>query len=69
MKVKKCPNCGCGKFIVTAHVTQTWNVDDKGNWLETITECEEVTHKPDDDDMWTCSDCGYSGEGRVFNIA
>ena len=57
--MKKCPKCGNTKFIVTAHVTQDWLVDGDGNYLETLSECEEVTHRPDDEDVWICSKCGY----------
>ena len=51
MKMKRCPKCGNTKFSVTAHVTQDWIVDKFGNFDSVITDCVEVTHKPDDDDI------------------
>lgn len=65
--MKKCPKCGCRSFIVTAHVTQTWLEDENGNFIKRIHECEEVTHRPDDDDMWECSHCGHNASGAEFN--
>lgn len=68
MKIKRCPKCGCERFIVTAHVTQDWEVDEYGNWIMTTNDCVEVTHTPDDDDIWECAQCGYDGVGKVFNV-
>lgn len=45
--MRRCPKCGGKKFVVTAHVTQLWLVDSNENYIETVTECEEVTHEPD----------------------
>lgn len=66
--MKKCPKCGNNHFFVSAHVVQDWKVDENGNFLETINECSEVTHTPDDEDIWTCSNCNYSDEGKLFNV-
>ena len=66
--MKKCPKCGCKEFFVKAHVTQEWLVDSDGEYLKTITECDEVTHFPKNDDMWQCADCGYFAEGKEFEI-
>ncbi len=65
---KKCPRCSCTEFIVTAHVTQTWRVDKDGDFINTVTECDEVTHKPDDADVWVCADCGFDAAGEKFNV-
>ena len=65
---KKCPKCGGDEFIVTAHVTQPWRVDADGNFLNCVSECEEVTHRPDDGDLWNCTACGHSAAGRDFNV-
>lgn len=64
--VYKCPVCGAGRFHVTAHVTQDWLVDEKGSFLETVSSCEEITHNPDGDDLWTCAVCGYEASGKEF---
>lgn len=64
-----CPYCGGRRFAVTAHVTQDWIVDEYGDWDETINDCVEVTHHPDDDDVWCCAKCGMeypSGEPFYF---
>ena len=66
--MKRCPKCGNDTFYVTAHVTQGWIVDDGGEYLETTEECEEVTHKPDDLDIWECVNCGYEDRGEAFNV-
>lgn len=64
---KRCPNCGGTKFYVTAHVTQDWLVDGDETFLECSRDCVEVTHRPDDDDLWQCALCGYDSAGRDFN--
>ena len=68
MRRKMCPKCGFGVFIVTVHVTQDWEVDEYGGWINTIDNCAEVTHHADDDDMWVCVKCGHNAPGRDFNI-
>lgn len=65
---KICPKCGNKEFYSTAHVTQTWKVDTYGNFIEAQTECDETTHVPSDEDLWTCAKCGYEAAGKVFNI-
>ena len=59
--------CGCNTFVVTWHVAQEELVDGNGNYLETVTECSEVDHEADDEDIWTCSGCGYADAGSAFN--
>ena len=65
--MKKCPKCGAMSFCVTAHVTQDWVVDENGDFIKCINECLEVTHFPDDSDIWDCNNCGYSASGIEFN--
>lgn len=64
---KVCPYCGCQRFYVTAHVTQDWIVDGNGTFEKCTTDCGEITHKPDDEDLWQCVDCGYDAAGAEFN--
>lgn len=64
---KQCPNCGSNQFIVTAHIAQDWKVDTNGNFLSITDDCTEIVHKPDNSDMWTCANCGYSAPGVNFN--
>lgn len=66
--MKKCPECGGKRFFVTAHVTQDWVVDENENWLNTYDECGEITHRPDDSDIWECYECGYDAAGSEFNV-
>lgn len=66
--MKRCPNCGHNKFYVTAHVTQDWLVDENGTFEREIQSCIEVTHYPDDDDIWDCAECGHSASGYEFNV-
>lgn len=54
------------RFSVTAHVTQDWIVDEAGNHEETTDDCVEVTHRPDAEDVWTCTICG--ADAKVVNI-
>lgn len=65
--MKACPNCGSHSFIVTAHVVQEWVVDENGDFLRCIDECVEVLHQPNDDDIWSCNNCGLSEAGGFFN--
>lgn len=67
MAKKICPKCGGSKFLVTAHVTQDWIVDEDGDFLKCVNDCVEVTHRPDDDDIWQCDACGFDGTGSEFN--
>ena len=68
MKRKRCPKCGCDRFHVTAHVAQDWEVDEYGFFIENISECTEVIHRPGDEDIWNCANCGYDAPGKEFNI-
>lgn len=65
--MKTCPKCGNQNFIVTQHVTQTVVVNGDGNFIKEVTSCDEVTHSPDDDDLWQCNRCGYEAAGFKFN--
>lgn len=65
---KKCPKCGGEKFLVSPHVVQDWIVDKDGEFIECREECVEVSHKPDDTDLWECCSCGYTTAGAEFNV-
>lgn len=51
LKIGPCPKCGNTTFIATAHVTQTWLVDEDGDFIEAKSDCDEVTHAPDAEDF------------------
>ena len=58
----RCPACGAESFEVTAHVTQDWKIDCNGTFLESLNECVEVTHYPDENDIWDCAYIMKQGE-------
>ena len=64
----RCPVFGAKSFEVTAHVTQDWKIDCNGTFLEALNECVEVTHYPDETDIWSCSNCDFSAEGKSFLV-
>ena len=66
--MKKCPKCGCEVFYVTAHVTQDWKVDAHGDFMDVIDDCVEVTHFPQDYDLWECAQCSHNDRGSEFNV-
>ena len=66
--MRRCPKCGATEFIVTAHVTQDWKVAHDGEFMSMVTACVEVTHKPDDDDIWGCAQCGHEASGNTFMV-
>lgn len=53
-----CPKCGGKRFITVVHVVQSWIVNEDGDFIEAQTECDEVTYEPDDENIWTCENCG-----------
>ncbi len=56
--MKKCPNgCAGGKFITSASEVHDWVVDGNGNFIEDK-GCKEILHKPNDDNVWECAECG-----------
>lgn len=51
------------EFNAGAHVTETWLIDEYGNFIRTQNTGDEVTtHEPDSDDLWTCAECGAEAE-------
>lgn len=58
-----CPNgCEDATFVTTAHVMQDWEVDALGNYIEVATDCLEVTHRPNNANVWTCNCCGAEAD-------
>lgn len=53
-----CPKCGGKTFETTAHVCQSWTVNEDGDFIAVQDDCLEVTHEPDDDNIWMCIKCG-----------
>lgn len=46
LKIGPCPKCGNTTFIATAHVTQTWLVDEDGDFIEAQSDCDEALIAP-----------------------
>ena len=50
------------RFSVTAHVSQTWEVDASGFYNRTITDYDDVFKYPESGDLYACLDCGAAAE-------
>lgn len=68
MIIKVCPKCGSIVFSASAHVVQTWQLDEFGNYMDVLEDATDVTHRPADDDIWTCDKCGHEDAGSAFNV-
>lgn len=56
--MKVCPKDASHKtFKTTAHEMHDWEVLGNGTFVEDL-GCIEVSHKPNDDNTWTCTVCG-----------
>lgn len=66
--MKRCPKCNNETFNVTAHIVQGWEVDSDGDFVEITEDCVEVAHEPDNDDLWTCTECYYEAAGSEFEV-
>jgi len=57
-----CPNNPAhDTFITTAHVAESWLVDNEGNFVSRVSS-DEVVAKPHPDNIWTCNECGAEAE-------
>ena len=57
-----CPKgCETKTFLTTAHVSQTWKVDEDGHFLEEMSTDETVA-EPSGWNIWTCTECGSEAE-------
>lgn len=57
-----CPN-GCDALLCTsAHVMQDWAVDAEGSFQECLDSCVQTDQGPDDDNIWTCKECGAEAD-------
>ncbi len=45
------------RFVAPAHEVHDWVVDAKGYFLEDK-KYTDTTHEPDENDPWTCAECG-----------
>jgi len=67
-KKYKCPQCGGDIFSATAHVAQSWMIDEDGSFMELISDCTDVIHRPGLDDVWECLGCEYKDAGEKFLV-
>lgn len=44
------------RFSVTAHVSELWEVDENGDYVEVITTLDTV-HRPNSTDQFMCIEC------------
>ena len=65
--IYRCPACESKRFVVTAHVTQDWEIDCNGTFQSVLDACVEITPHPDESDIWNCANCAYSGTGEQFH--
>ena len=65
-KAHRCPKCFDREFSVTAHVAQNWAVDEHGYYLEVIADATDTIHRPNDEDWWSCLNCGHEASGEIF---
>lgn len=57
--IATCPNNPEHKrFYTTAHMSETWVVDEEGNWVETTDDPGEIVARPHPDNTWQCVECG-----------
>jgi hypothetical protein len=58
-----CPKSDAHKrFSVTAHVAQEWQVGPSGEFVRVITDCSDVVHQPDAQDLFQCMTCGATAK-------
>ena len=59
-----CPNNPEHKhFETTAHVMQSWKVDETGEWVETLNDSMQVSFGPNFyENVVSCVDCGADAE-------
>lgn len=59
--VEKSRSCTLAKFIA--------GYDCNGSFIESLNECVEVTHYPDETDIWNCANCQFSAAGSKFQVS
>jgi hypothetical protein len=65
MSALRCPQCGNNRFSVTAHVTETWLVNETGDFIEVLPGYgEQVVSRPDLNGgfLFACRECGMEAE-------
>ena len=63
MKIKcSTEGCNCNEFYTTAIVSESWKVDNQGDWLETNEGDGQVVKFPKSDDLFECAECGASAD-------
>jgi len=53
-----CPNgCENTTYSTTVHVQELWEVNESGDWVETL-ENLDISFPPSPDNLWFCRKCG-----------
>lgn len=59
MLIAKCPNDPThDRFVTSICVTQDWVVDEHGNFIDCVVDCNDVVAPPCKENIWTCDICG-----------
>ena len=61
MKITCTKNPKHTEFESHAHQVNRWKVDELGHFLDDL-GCSDVTHRPNAQDIFTCSTCGEEAE-------
>jgi len=63
MRLLKCPNSdNHKKFKTTAHIVQSWLVNEEVDYIETVEESLAVASYPDIENIYICSTCGAEAD-------
>ncbi len=57
MKITCTSNPKHKRFYTTVHITQGWEVDSNGNFIDTIQTCIDVIRKPNIEHLYECMEC------------
>lgn len=63
--MRKCPKCGGTKFYAPVQIERQIVVGENDECLD-ILDGGVIIHKPDNNDTWGCTRCGYKGPGSDF---
>jgi len=63
--MKLCPKCGGSKLLAAVCVNHTW-IFNEGRGSLQANDYSDIFRKPDDNDKWCCTRCGYKAKGAKF---
>lgn len=69
MQEHKCPICGNNHFLVTAEVSQEWEVNEFGGIVRRpVSEKVVMWPQENPDSIWKCTQCGWSGPEIITRV-